>query len=190
MSVVRDVGTLRPVAALVAAAGMLVAACAPTLSATIETGGDTEGTRTARPAPTATALAVEVPDDLSLWRCPVRGRPEFRHDFGVVNGEYHRGIDLYAYRGTPVLAPVDGTVEHLEGSVGGRQFVLHGDDGRTYIGSHLERLGAEGRVLAGDVVGAVGTSGNAVGSSPHLHFEVHEDGEPIDPFPLLDEHCR
>ncbi|MBW3578193.1 MAG: M23 family metallopeptidase [Actinobacteria bacterium] len=124
--------------------------------------------------------------------CPVVGTVSFVDDFGVrkPDGRRHRGIDLYAYRGTPVAASVPGRVEHVEGDRGGLQYVLHGDDGVRYVGAHLERRGEHGRVAAATVVGYVGTSGNAVGSRPHLHFEMLTPEGPINPFSWLDEHCR
>ena len=49
----------------------------------------------------------------------------------------------------------------------------------VYIGTHLDSFGASGQVQAGQTLGTVGTTGNAQGTSPHLHFEIHEDGEQI-----------
>ncbi|MDP9022599.1 MAG: M23 family metallopeptidase [Actinomycetota bacterium] len=128
----------------------------------------------------------------SVWVCPVVGTVSFVDDFGVrkPDGRRHRGIDLYAYRGTAVAASVPGRVDHVEGGRGGLQYVLHGDDGVRYVGAHLGRRGEHGRVEAGTVVGYVGTSGNAVGSRPHLHFEMLTPEGAINPFAWLDEHCR
>jgi murein DD-endopeptidase MepM/ murein hydrolase activator NlpD len=76
------------------------------------------------------------------------------------------------------------------GSIGGRQFRLAGDDGTTYIGSHLDAFGASGRVSAGTVIGYVGNSGNAAGGATHLHFEVRpDDGASMNPYPLLAAAC-
>ena len=60
-------------------------------------------------------------------------------------------------------------------------------DGRTYIGTHLDGFALAGDVPAGAVMGYVGDSGNAVGSDPHLHFEILVDGAPINPYPILSE---
>ncbi len=127
------------------------------------------------------------------WHCPVAGSLAFSNDFGVAkrDGRFHEGIDLFADRGTPVVAPVSGRADQVEGTRGGRQVWLHGDDGDLYISTHLDAFGASGRVAAGTQIGTVGTSGNAVGTSPHVHFEHHPGGGPVaNPFPLLLEHCR
>lgn len=127
---------------------------------------------------------LEVP--ANSWVCPVKGARYF-NDWGFPRpgGRIHQGNDLFASRGTEVRAPVSGVVEPRSGAIGGLQFWLTGDDGHTYVGTHLEAFGKSGRVSAGDVVGYVGSSGNAVGSSPHLHFEIHVDGTPVNPYPTL-----
>jgi LysM repeat protein len=168
--------------------------------------GDTLGALAARFGTTTAALAaangiadpnrlrigdrIEVP---SSWRCPVPGA-RFMNDYGVAkpDGRFHEGVDLHAPRGTPVHAPVAGTVRQIAGSMGGLQFWLTGDDGNLYIGSHLDRAGASGRVAAGAQLGTVGDTGNARGGPPHLHFELHPGGEgtpSANPHPLLVGHC-
>jgi LysM repeat protein len=125
------------------------------------------------------------------WHCPVADA-RFINDYGIAKpgGRFHDGIDLYARRGTSVLAPVAGRVEQVRGERGGLQFHLFGVDGHTYIGTHLDSFGASGRVRAGEVLGAVGTSGNARGTSPHLHFEIHLDGSQVtNPHPSLRSAC-
>lgn len=133
---------------------------------------------------------LTIPD--AAMACPVPGA-RFMNDWGFprAGGRHHEGNDLYAPAGTPVLAPVAGRVEHREGPVGGLQFNLFASDGTRYLGSHLSAFGASGHVPAGAVIGAVGDSGNARGSSPHLHFEVHPgDGPAVNPYPLLLAACR
>ncbi len=123
--------------------------------------------------------------------CPVGGAAFF-NDWGFPRsgGRFHEGNDLFAPRGTPVRAPVAGMLTQVIGTIGGNQFYLQGDDGHLYIGTHMESFGKAGRVLAGEVVGTVGDSGNARGSSPHLHFEIHARGEnPVNPYPALAEAC-
>lgn len=145
------------------------------------------------PAPTSSEGATDTasPSRAPMWHCPVDGRTAFRDDFGYrkPSGRVHRGVDLYAARGTPVVAPQPGRVEQATGGTAGKQVVLHGE-GRRYVFAHLDRFAEDGTVEAGDVVGYVGTSGNARGSRPHLHFEIRGPDGPVDPFPLLDEHCR
>ncbi|WP_165491734.1 LysM peptidoglycan-binding domain-containing M23 family metallopeptidase [Egibacter rhizosphaerae] len=126
------------------------------------------------------------------WHCPVRGSARWVNDFGIAKpgGRFHNGVDLYAARGTRVVAPVPGRVEHVRGERAGLQFRLHGVDGHVYIGTHLDSLAVSGRVETGQTLGTVGTTGNARGTSPHLHFEIHADGDQIiNPYPSLRDAC-
>lgn len=121
------------------------------------------------------------------WICPVLGARYF-NDWGYPRsgGRFHEGNDLFAVRGTAVVAPVSGTVIFQNGRIGGLQFRLYGDDGTTYVGTHLDTITADGFVLAGAQLGTVGDSGNALGSNPHLHFEIHPaDGPAVNPYPTL-----
>ncbi len=130
-----------------------------------------------------------LPSDVR--RCPIPGAT-YVNDWGFPRsgGRAHEGNDLFAPRGTVVQAPVAGTVSYATGSIGGRQFRLRGDDGTTYLGSHMDAFGASGRVAAGDVIGYVGDTGNARGSRTHLHFEIHPDnGSAMNPYPVLRQAC-
>ncbi len=123
-------------------------------------------------------------------RCPVPGGSFFNDwAFPRSGGRSHAGNDVFAPRGTPVLAPVSGQVDVATGSIGGKQFRLTAADGSRWYGSHLDEFGARGQVSAGDVIGYVGDSGNARGSRPHLHFEVHVGGNAVNPYPLLRAAC-
>lgn len=163
--------------------------------------GDTLGSIAARLGVTASSLAagnaitnpnlivvgqvLTVPG-VASWRCPVTGGKYF-NDWGFPRsgGRLHQGNDIFAPRGTPIVAPVAGTVEFKTGAIGGLQFWLAGSDGVRYIGTHLEGFGIAGQVSAGDVIGYVGDSGNAVGSRPHVHFEMAKDGQTFNPYPTL-----
>jgi LysM repeat protein len=122
--------------------------------------------------------------------CPVPGGTFF-NDWGFPRsgGRSHAGTDVFAPRGTPVRAPASGRVDIANGAIGGKQFRLTTPSGVRYFGSHLHAFGATGQVRAGDIIGAVGDSGNARGSRPHLHFEVHPSGSAVNPFPLLYSSC-
>lgn len=122
--------------------------------------------------------------------CPVPGATFF-NDWGFPRsgGRSHAGTDLFAPRGTPVRAPASGRVDIANGNIGGKQFRLTTPSGVLYFGSHLDGFGATGQVSAGDVIGYVGDTGNARGSRPHLHFEVHPTGSAVNPFPLLHTSC-
>jgi LysM repeat protein len=131
---------------------------------------------------------IQVQASVSAWSCPVPGAHYF-NDWGFPRsgGRFHEGNDLFASRGTPVLAPVSGTILFQQGPIGGLQFRLYGDDGTTYIGSHLDTVGGtDGYIAAASQLGTVGDTGNAIGSRPHLHFEMHPgDGPAVNPYPTL-----
>lgn len=125
---------------------------------------------------------------LRVFPVASQGSPHFTDDFGPVRAGKppHQGIDIFASKGAPILAPDDGGFEPREDPLGGHAFYLHAADG-TYYGAHLDSYeGAARSVLAGDVLGYVGQSGNAAGTSPHLHFEWHPSGGvAVDPFRAL-----
>lgn len=120
--------------------------------------------------------------------CPAPGSV-FRDGWGDPRsgGRSHGGVDMMAPTGTPVLAPVSGTVSHGSDTLGGMNFTMTGDDGRFYYGAHLSGFGQGGHVAAGTVIGYVGETGNAVGS--HLHFEIHVGGVRVNPYPYVAAAC-
>jgi peptidoglycan LD-endopeptidase LytH len=111
-------------------------------------------------------------------------------------GHQHEAADILAPRNTPIHAVEDGTIAKLFLSKGGGQTIYQFDPTLRfcYYYAHLERYAAglrEGqRVERGDVIGYVGTSGNAPETTPHLHFAVFLltpernwwQGAPIDPY--------
>lgn len=112
----------------------------------------------------------------------------------------HDAIDIMAAEGTPVLAAADGTVEKLFFSQGGggiTAYVRSPDQRWSYYYAHLQRYApglAEGqKVKRGQVIGYVGSTGNANPAGPHLHFAINRmqpgekwyDGTPTNPYPLL-----
>ena len=129
----------------------------------------------------------------SAWVCPVKGA-RFLNDWGFPRGggtRFHEGNDLFVTGGTPVVAPVSGTVEFKTGAIGGLQFRLEGKDGVVYIGTHMSDFGKKGKVNAGDVIGYVGNTGNAAGTATHLHFGMYHKGEVVNPYPTLIKHgCK
>ncbi len=142
--------------------------------------------------PNVIRVGQELVISTAGWTCPVDGSTFF-NDWGFPRsgGRFHEGNDLFAKRGTPVRAPVSGTVKQVVGSIGGKQVNLVGDDGVFYLGSHLSDFGNSGRVSAGTIIGYVGNTGNAAGASPHLHFGMYLQGAVINPYPTLLEHgCR
>jgi murein DD-endopeptidase MepM/ murein hydrolase activator NlpD len=128
----------------------------------------------------------------ALARCPVPGA-RFMNDWGFPRSDtgFHQGNDMMAKRGTPVAAPVSGTVTQNVGSISGNQFRLVGADGTLYVGAHLDRFGKAGRVKAGDTIGYVGDTGDAKGGPTHRHFEVHPaGGAAVNPYLFLIAACR
>ncbi len=126
------------------------------------------------------------------WVCPVQGPVAFSDDYGEPRpqGWRHQGNDMFAPRGTPVVAVVDGDVQHRSVNVGGRSFFLRGVDGNVYFGTHLEGYeGPDGFVKAGTVIGYVGDDGDAKGSGTHLHFEIRTPNGKIDPFETISKYC-
>lgn len=126
--------------------------------------------------------------------CPVQGKVRFISGFGAPRdeGRRHEGVDLAAARGTPVVANVSGFLKRTSGPRGGHAYYLEGDDGVVYYGAHLSAyVGADRRWLRlGEPIGRVGSSGNAEGTVPHLHFErMPAGGAPVDPYPLLARVC-
>jgi murein DD-endopeptidase MepM/ murein hydrolase activator NlpD len=115
------------------------------------------------------------------------------------DGHAHEALDIMARRGTPVVAAAEGNVVKLFNSKQGGSTVYQFDDSQTYCYyyAHLDRYAQglrEGMLLRpGDVLGYVGSSGNASPGAPHLHFAVFRlgpekkwwVGTAIDPLPLI-----
>ena len=108
---------------------------------------------------------------------------DFSNDFGAPRATtgFHQGIDIFAAAGTPVLAINDGVLSNVGwNTLGGRRFWLTDRYGNMFYFAHLSGfspLAKEGaQVKRGDVIGFVGSSGDAQGTPPHLHFEMHPGG--------------
>jgi murein DD-endopeptidase MepM/ murein hydrolase activator NlpD len=128
-----------------------------------------------------------------LRTCPVHGKGFFSRDFGAPRyaGGYHphAGNDIFAAKGTPIVAPFDGMVVATPNVLGGQAVKVYGAAGYVY-NAHLIGYGKLGRVKAGQVIGFVGNTGDALGGPPHDHFEFHpRNGPPVDPYPYLLAAC-
>ena len=120
-------------------------------------------------------------------------------DEGRDDGRVHRALDILAPRGTPVLSADDGKILRVRpNTLGGNTVYATDPLGRVvYYYAHLDAYQpglTEGATIArGDVLGTVGTTGNAPKDTPHLHFQVmsmpadgkYWDGEAINPYPLF-----
>ena len=128
-------------------------------------------------------------------RVPVEGagRPDIQSLFLAPRDggqRDHHGVDIFARRGTPVVAAADGIVTSVgTNTLGGKVvWVVRPLRGERHYYAHLdEQLVAAGtRVVTGDVVGTVGNTGNARGGPPHLHFGIYGAPGPVDPLPYLE----
>ena len=142
--------------------------------------------------------------------CPVAQPRSFGDGFGAprFSGGFHlhAGVDIAAPTGTPIFAPFDGVARSSYNGLGGDAVYVTGAAGFVY-NAHLSAYSANsnGSVQAGEVIGYVGTSGDAMGGIPHDHFEYHPNVIPsswpassygysviddaINPYPLLAEAC-
>lgn len=126
---------------------------------------------------------------------PVAGRDSkaIRSVFGAdrdAGARRHHGIDIFAPRGTPVLAATRGVVRSVSPNALGGNVVWLSDyeRGQTLYYAHLDRhaVTAGQAVEVGDTLGFVGNTGNARTTPPHLHFGVYRRGEgPLDPYPFV-----
>ena len=105
-------------------------------------------------------------------------------------GRLHEGQDIFAPRGTPILSATNGYIYKIgENNLGGQTVSVISSGGRIYYYAHLDRY-AQGievgdRVTTRTVLGYVGTTGNAQGTPPHLHFGIYTFTGAINPLPLL-----
>jgi murein DD-endopeptidase MepM/ murein hydrolase activator NlpD len=143
-------------------------------------------------APRATRKRV-VQLQVAGYVCPVRGPHHFSDDWGDARaGHRHQGNDILAPYGTPLVAVISGVIKTDYSSAGGISLYLRGSDGNEYFYAHNSRnVAVTGQhVVTGEVIGYVGTTGNARGGPAHVHFERHPGGGgAVDPYPFLTRVC-
>jgi murein DD-endopeptidase MepM/ murein hydrolase activator NlpD len=172
---------------------------APAADAGVEH-GPVATTGTNEPPAPVPPSAKDIDDrDLEI---PVRGveANELYDSFKDARGErVHQAIDIMATRGTPVVAVEDGTIKKLFTSNAGGLTIYQFDPGEAYayyyahLDSYASHLREGMAVKKGDVIGYVGSTGNASKDAPHLHFAIFRlttekqwwKGEPINPYPIL-----
>lgn len=148
----------------------------------------------------ATPIDKTLAEKQLLFPLPLAQAKGLRDSFNEGRaGHRHEAVDIMAPRGTPVLAVDNGVVAKLFFSVAGGKTIYQFDatDTFTYYYAHLDRYAdglKEGALVKrGDVIGYVGSTGNAAPNAPHLHFTIFRlgalrqwwKGEAIDPYPYL-----
>jgi murein DD-endopeptidase MepM/ murein hydrolase activator NlpD len=150
---------------------------------------------------------IEIARPESTVASPIQGLKDSElHDsfYEIHNGHRHEAIDISEPAGTPVHAVVDGRVQKLFLSKAGGNTIYEFDRGSVYCYyyAHLDRyvggLHDGMPVSQGEVIGYVGSTGNASRAGPHLHFAIYLlgpqkhwwRGTPIDPFPVLEHSVR
>lgn len=125
----------------------------------------------------------------TLW--PASGRKNdgfgYRTDPFTGKKTFHEGLDISASSGTPIKAAASGVVEFAgnKGGYGNCVIINHGNGLKTLYAHSSKLLVKEGQnVQKGDVIAKVGSTGRSTG--PHLHFEVHVGGTPVDPLKYLE----
>jgi hypothetical protein len=129
-------------------------------------------------------LSAEEAALIGMGQFPVAGEAYWSDDWLEARFtpafHLHQGNDLFAARGTPVRAPAEGSVSFASEGAGGLAAYVTVPDGTYYYMAHLDSFARDVRsgasVKQGTVVGFVGSSGNADGGAPHLHFEIHPRG--------------
>jgi murein DD-endopeptidase MepM/ murein hydrolase activator NlpD len=162
----------------------------------------------AKPVTAAKPAAKAAPtrgDELSSHglAVPVKGiaRSALQDNFGDTRGggRSHKALDIMAPWGTPVLAADDGRLEKISSNRAGGLAAYQSDPSGQFIYYYAHLAGyadglKEGQALRrGDVIGYVGTTGNAPATAPHLHFQVmlleHKGrwwgGEAVNPYAAL-----
>jgi peptidoglycan LD-endopeptidase LytH len=132
---------------------------------------------------------------LAVYAFPVAGKTQLA--IGSVFGDprdggrrRHEGVDIFAKKGTPILAATDGRITRVEERGLGGKVIWQWDSHRNIniYYAHLDsQLVAPGKIVkAGDTIGLMGNTGNAIRTPPHLHFGIYKRGQGAqDPYPFL-----
>ena len=165
--------------------------------ATTSGGSEDDGATTTAASPaTTTTSASPPPQPSGSGTCPVAGAVSFTDSWGAPRsgGRSHKGVDMIAARGTPIVAIYSGRVYRLSNSaLGGKSVYFYSDAGDLYYYAHLDDFADISPGLSvpvGYVLGYNGSTGNAPNYLPHLHFEYHPGGgAAVNPYPLVKGLC-
>jgi peptidoglycan LD-endopeptidase LytH len=125
---------------------------------------------------------------------PVKGveRTKLNDTWGAARsgGRRHEGIDIFAKIGTPILSTTEGVIQKIStGGLGGNAIWVLGPELTRHYYAHLDKFGrfkVGDRVKMGDKLGTVGDTGNAKGTSPHLHYGIYRaNGQATNPYNFL-----
>lgn len=128
------------------------------------------------------------------YRFPVIGTTWFEDSFGADREggkRKHEGTDLFGKEGIPIVSVCGGNVEQLGWNrLGGERVGIRGDDGNYYYYAHLQSISTVlvkgNRVQAGEPLGTMGHTGDALTTPDHLHFGIElPDGQWVNPYPFL-----
>ena len=101
----------------------------------------------------------------------------------------HKGVDIFARKGTPVVAIAPGYVARIDETPRGGKVIWVRDAFRNqaYYYAHLDEhwVAPNSRVMPGDSLGTVGNTGNAITTPPHLHFGIYTTRRAVDPYPYI-----
>lgn len=159
--------------------------------------GETRAPLAARAFPAGEVREVRA---AATFACPVQEPYKFTSTFGEPRsgGRGHKGIDMFAAKGSSVSAVTGGTVTKAvptdDGTLGGARVWVSGDDGWWYYYAHLDSVAVTlgQRVETGRQLGTVGNTGNAKTTPAHVHLEEHlggMEGPYVDPYTLMSVLC-